>query len=218
MPISIILADDHAILRRGLKALFESEPGFLIVGVASDGREALRLAEQRKPDVLVIDLMMEGLGGLNALCILRDRAPQIRTVVFSLCYNDTFVAAALKNGAAGYVVKGGPEENLVRAVKEAHAGKFRSPATEMDLRLYRERSKRRPFNAHEMLTRRQSQVLQLAAEGKTSVEAGAVLRISRRTVENHRAMLMERLGLRNQTDLVRHAIRYGLISPDDSGS
>jgi DNA-binding NarL/FixJ family response regulator len=216
VAISIILADDHPIVRRGLKALFESELDFSIMGMASDGHEALRLAERLKPDVLVLDLMMPGLSGLQALHLLRGCAPRTRTVVFSMYHSNAFVTQALKNGATGYVLKSGPEENLVRAVKEAGVGRcfLSPPVTEIALRLSAEKSKTWPFDPHGTLTRRQREVLQLAAEGKTSAETGAVLRISHRTVENHRAMLMERLGLRNQTDLIRHAIRHGLIPAD----
>lgn len=217
MAISVVLADDHPIVRRGLKALFESELDFSIMGVASNGHETLHLAERLKPDVLVLDLMMPGLGGLETLRVLRDCAPQTRTVVFSMHHSCAFVTQALRNGATGYVVKGGPEENLVRAVKEARAGRrfLSPPVTEIAVRLYAENSKTQPFDRHETLTRRQREVLQLAAEGKTSTEIGATLKISHRTVENHRAMLMERLGLKNQTDLVLYAVRRGLISPDE---
>jgi two-component system, NarL family, response regulator NreC len=217
LAISIVLADDHSIMRRGLKALFEGELDFSVMGVASDVRETLSLAERLKPDVLVLDLMMPGLNGLEALNILRDRAPQTRTVVFSRRHNCAFVTQALRNGATGYVVKGASEESLVRAVKEARAGRrfLSPPVTEIPVGLYAGKSETRPFDPHEMLTRRQREVLQLAAEGKTSTKIGAVLKISHRTVENHRAMLMDRLGLRNQTDLILYAIRRGLISPDE---
>jgi two-component system, NarL family, response regulator NreC len=217
LAISIVLADDHPIVRRGLKALFESELDFSVMGVASDGPETLRLAERLKPDVLVLDLMMPGLSGMEALYILRDLAPETRTVVFSMHRSCAFVTQALRNGATGYVVKGGPEENLLLAFKEARAGRrfLSPPVTEIALSLYAENFKTQPMDPHETLTRRQREVLQLAAEGKTSTEIGAVLKISHRTAENHRAMLMDRLGLKNQTDLILYAIRRGLISADE---
>jgi two-component system, NarL family, response regulator NreC len=216
VAISIVLADGNAIVRRGLQALFDSEPEIAVVGIASNGPHAIRLAERLKPEVLVIDLMTPGVNGLAALRHLRKRVPQIRTVVFSMYHSSAFVSEALKNGATGYVYKGSCEENLVHAVKEASEGRrfLSPPAPENVVRLYAERSKTNP---HETLTRRQREILQLTAEGKTSTQSAAALKISPRTVENHRAMLMERLGLSNHTDLIRHAIRHGLIPLDDMG-
>lgn len=213
MAISIILADDHPVVRRGMQTLLESERDFSIVGVAADGLETVRLAERLKPDVLVLDLMMPGLSGLEALRIVRERSPRTRIVILSMHSSSAFIAQALQNGAIGYVLKGCTEEDLVRAVKEAAAGRrFLSPAvTEIAINAYIEQSKTRPFDPHETLTPRQREVLQLAAEGKTNAEIAARLNISQRTVENHRATLMQRLGLQNQTELIRHAIRHGLI-------
>jgi two-component system response regulator NreC len=217
VAISILLADDHALVRRGMQALFDGVPDFSVVGTAADGLEAVRLAERLKPDVLVVDLMMPGLGGLEALRIVRDRLPRTRTVVISLHSSNAFIAQALQNGAMGFVLKGCSEENLVRAVKEAAAGRrFLSPlVTEAGINAYIERSTTGAFDPHETLTPRQREVLQMAAEGKTNAEIAARLKISPRTVENHRASSMEKLGLRNQIDLIRHAIRYGLIPPEE---
>jgi two-component system, NarL family, response regulator NreC len=219
VAISIAIADENAIIRRGLQALFDSEPDFKVVGVVSDGSEALRLAQQMKPDVLVVDLMMPGLGGLGALCFLRGHAPQTSIVVLSMYHSSEFVSQALKNGAAGYVLKSGPEEDLMRAVREAAEGRrcLCPPAAKETGGSYAHKSKTQPFDPHQTLTHRQRQVLQLTAKGKTSAQSAAALHISPRTVENHRAMLMERLGLDNHTDLIRHAIRHGLIPLDNNG-
>ena len=217
MAISIILADDHPVVRRGMQALLERERDFSIVGVAGDGLETVRLAEQLKPDVLVLDLMMPGLSGLEALRIVRERSPRTRIVILSMHSSSAFIAQALQNGAIGYVLKGSTEENLVRAVREAAAGRrfLSPPVTEIAINAYIEQSKTGPFDPHETLTPRQREVLQLVAEGKTNAEIAARLNISQRTVENHRATLMQRLGLQNQTELIRHAMRHGLIPPDE---
>ncbi len=217
MAISIILADDHPVVRRGMQALLESEQDFSIVGVASDGLEAVGLTERLKPDVVVLDLMMPGLSGLEALRILRERSPRTRIVILSMYSSSAFVAQALQNGAIGYVLKECTEENLVRAVREAAAGRrfLSPPVTEIAIDAYIEQSKTGPFDPHETLTPRQREVLQLAAEGKTNAEIAARLNISQRTVENHRATLMQRLGLQNQTELIRHAMRHGLIRLDE---
>jgi DNA-binding NarL/FixJ family response regulator len=215
VAISIVLADENAIVRRGLHALFNSEPDFEVVGVASDGSGAFRLAERLKPEVLVVDLMMPGLGGLAALCSVRRCAPQTRIVVLSMHDASLFVSQALKNGAAAYVLKSDPEEKLMCAIRDAAAGRrfLSPPAPQIAVRLNTEESKTDP---HKTLTRRQRQILQLTVSGKTSAQSAAALKISPRTVENHRAMLMERLGLNNHTDLIRHAIQHGLIPLDDS--
>jgi two-component system, NarL family, response regulator NreC len=217
VAISIVLADDHPVVLRGIQALLESERDLSIVGVAADGLETVDLTERLKPDVLVLDLMMPVLSGLEALRILRERSPRTRTVILSMYSSSAFVAQALKNGAVGYVLKQCTEEDLVRAVREAAAGRrfLSPPVTEIAINDYIERSKAGSFDPHETLTARQRQVLQLAAEGRTNAEIAARLNISQRTVENHRATLMQRLGLQNQTDLIRYAIRRGLIPLDE---
>lgn len=213
MAISIILADDHPVVRRGMQALLEGERNFSIVGAAADGLDTVRLVEQVKPDVLVLDVMMPGLSGLEALRILRERSPRTRIVILSMYSSSAFIAQALQNGAIGYVLKSCAEEHLVRAVREAAAGRrfLSPPVTEIAINAYIEQSKTGTFDPHETLTPRQREVLQLAAEGKTNPEIAARLNISQRTVENHRATSMQKLGLQNQTELVRHAIRHGLI-------
>jgi DNA-binding NarL/FixJ family response regulator len=200
-----------------MQALLESEPDFTIVGMAADGLETIRQAERLKPDVLVLDLMMPGLSGLEVLRVLRERSSRTRTVILSMYTSSAFIAQALQNGAIGYILKGCTEENLVRAVKEAAAGRryLSPPVTEIDINAYIEQAKAGTFDPHETLTPRQREVLQLAAEGKTCAEIAARLNISPRTVENHRATLMQRLGLQNQTELVRHAMRHGLIPTED---
>jgi two-component system response regulator NreC len=216
MSISIVLADDHPVVRRGMRTLVEADPEFSIVGEAGDGLETVRLVERLRPKVLVLDLMMPGLSGLEVLRIIRERSPQTRTVVLSMHSNNAFIAEALKNGATGYVLKGSTEDDLVRAVREAAAGRrfLSPPVTEIALDAYIEQARAGPFDPHETLTAREREVLQLTAEGKTSSEIALRLHISSRTVENHRAHLMRKLGLENQTELVRHALRHGLIALD----
>jgi two-component system response regulator NreC len=217
MTISIVLADDHPVLRRGIRTLFEAEPDFCVVGEAADGLEAIRLVERMKPDVLVLDLMMPGLSGLELLLIVPQRSPQTRVVVVSMHGNNAFIAEALKNGAIGYVLKGCAEEEIIKAVHEAAAGRrfLSPPVTQIALDAYIEQAKAGPFDPHETLTPREREVLQLAAEGKTGPEIAARLHISQRTVENHRANLMRKLALENQSELVRHALRHGLISLEE---
>lgn len=217
MTVSIVLADDHPVVRRGMRSLLESEPDFSVVGEAGDGLEIVRMVERLQPDILLLDLMMPSLSGLEALRIIHQRAPRLRVVVLSMHSNNAFVAEALKNGANGYVLKGSTEEDLVRAVREVAAGKrfLSAPVTEKAIEAYIEQSRTAEIDPHETLTPREREVLQLAAEGNTSTEIAARLHLSHRTVENHRANLMRKLGIQNQTELVRYALRRGLIPLDD---
>lgn len=216
MAITVMLADDHPVLRRGMRSLLAGEADISIVAEASDGLETLRLAERLQPNVLILDLMMPALSGLEVLRIVRQRSPQSQVLVLSIHSNNAFVAEALKSGATGYVLKGCSEENIIRAVREVAAGRrfLSPPVTEIAINAYIEQSKSGPIDPHETLTAREREVLQLSAEGKTNPEIATRLHISTRTVENHRAQLMRKLGLQNQTELVRHALRHGLITLD----
>jgi DNA-binding NarL/FixJ family response regulator len=216
VTVSIVLAEDFPILLRGLRSLLESQPDFTVLGATADGPTAVRMVEQLKPKVLVLDLMLPGLGGLEVMRILRGRAPRTRIVVLSMHNATPFIAQALQNGAIGYVLKGSPEDEIVLAVREAAVGRrfLSPPITEDALNAYLEQSKSGTFDPHETLTRREREVLQMAAEGKTAPEIAATLNISPRTAESHRASIMKKLGLQNQTDLIRHAIRRGLLPPE----
>jgi DNA-binding NarL/FixJ family response regulator len=216
MTISIMLADDHPVVRRGMQTLLEGEPDFAIVGETGDGLETVRLVERLQPLVLVLE-MMPGLSGLEALRIIRQRSHRTRVVILSMHSENAFVAEALKNGAMGYVLKGCEEQNLVRSVREAAAGRryLSPPLTERAIDAYIEQIRTVQIDPHERLSSREREVLQLAAEGKTATEIAARLHISQRTVENHRANLMRKLGLKNQSELIRYALRRGLIALDD---
>jgi DNA-binding NarL/FixJ family response regulator len=214
---SIVLADDHPVVRRGLRYMLEAEPGFSIVGEAGDGLETVGLVERLHPDVLVLDLMMPSLSGVEVLRITRQRSPDTRVVVLSFHSTNAFVAEALKYGATGYVLKGCTEENLLRAIREAAAGRryLSPPVTAVALDAYVQQAKSGPLDPHETLTAREHEVLQLAAEGKTNPEIAQRLHLSARTVENHRSNLMHKLGVHNQSELVRYALRHRLISLDE---
>jgi two-component system, NarL family, response regulator NreC len=213
MTISIILADDHPVARRGMRVLLEAQPEFSVVGEASDGPETVRLVTRLQPVVLILDLMMPVLSGLEVLRIVRQRSTETHVVVLSMHCNTAFIAESLKNGAVGYLLKGCPEMNLVCAVREAAVGKrFLSPeVNEIAIDAYIQQSRSEPLEPHDMLTVREREILQLAAEGNTHSQIAARLNISQRTAENHRAHLMHKLGLHSHSELVRHAVRSGLI-------
>ncbi len=215
MP-NILLADDHNIVRQGLRALLQSEPHFRLVGEASDGIEAVRLAERLKPDVLITDVMMPGLNGLEVTRQVIKMLPQTRVIILSMYTNDAYVLEALKNGALGYVLKDSQAADLIQAVKEVLAGNryLSPPLSERALELYLRKVESVPDDPYELLTSREREVLQLVAEGRTSAEIANRLFISPRTAEGHRANLMKKLGLQNNADLIRLALKRGILPMD----
>ena len=212
----ILLADDHHIVRQGLRVLLESQPHFRLVGEAGDGIEAVRLAEQLKPAVLITDLMMPGLNGIEVTRQVTRSLPKTRVVILSMYIDHAYVFESLRNGASGYVLKDAQASDLIEAVREVAAGRryLSPPLSERALELYGKRVESAPDDPYETLTNREREVLQLVAESRTSAEIANYLFISPRTAEGHRANLMRKLGLQNHTDLVRFALKRGLLSLD----
>ena len=213
---TILLADDHTVVRQGLRALLEGEPDLTVIGEAADGLDAVQRTERLRPDVLVVDLMMPGLGGLEVVRQVRQRVPGTHVVVLSMHANEAYVLEALRNGASGYVLKDASVTELVQAVRTAHQGhRYLSPVlSERAIAAYVEQTRPTPVDLYDTLTTREREVLHLAAEGRTNAEIAARLTISPRTAETHRTNLLRKLGLQNQTDLIRYALRRGLL-PDD---
>lgn len=216
MP-NILLADDHNIVRQGLRALLQSEPLFHLVGEASDGIEAVRLAERLKPDVLITDVMMPGLNGLEVTRQVTKSLPNTRVIILSMYTNDAYVFEAFKNGALGYVLKDSEASDLIQAVREVITGQryLSPPLSERALELYIRKVESVPEDPYELLTTREREVLQLVAEGRTSTEIANRLFISPRTAEGHRANLMRKLGLQNNADLIRFALKRGILPMDN---
>lgn len=212
---TIVLADDHRVVRNGLRALLDAEADLSVVGEAADGLETLALVERVKPTVLVADLAMPGLSGLDVTREARRRSPETRTVILSMYADEAYVLEAMNNGAYGYVMKDASAADLLRAVREAAAGRrYLSPPLKLSaVEDYARRHRGAPVDLYETLTSRERAVLHLAGEGLTNAEIGARLSISGRTAESHRANLMRKLGLRGQTDLVRYTIERGILPP-----
>jgi two-component system, NarL family, response regulator NreC len=207
MTISVLLANDHPVERRGLRNLLESEPDLAVVGETHDNLEAVRLTERLQPHVLI--LTIPALSGLDTLRLVREVAPQTQAVVLSQFKNSALVIEAMKSGATGYVLKRCSEENLVRAVRAAAKGtRFFSPPVKASLEQIDQ-------DRQESLTPREREVLRQAALGSTSQQIGERLHISPRTVESHRSHLLHKLGLRNHSELVLYAVRLGLIPLED---
>lgn len=217
MRISVLLADDHPVVRLGLRSLLQAEHGLRLLGEVADGLQVLPQVERLRPHVLVLDLMMPGLGGLGIIRQAGQRAPQTRIVVLSMYANEAYVMEALRDGALGYVLKGSHATEVVHAVREAAAGRryLSPPLSEHAIAAYARRAQSPTLDLYETLTTREREVLHLAAEGHTSTEIATRLFISPRTVETHRANLMRKIGVATQTDLVRFALRRGILPMDD---
>jgi DNA-binding NarL/FixJ family response regulator len=213
----IILADDHPVVRHGVRSLLQAEPDFAVIGEASDGLETVQMVEKLQPEVLVVDLMIPGLNGLEVTRQVKQRVPQTRIVVLSMHANEPYVLEALKNGAAGYVLKDSSGTDLVHAIKQVVAGQryLSPPLSERAVEAYLQRSQDSAFDPYDGLTEREREVLHLAAEGLSNPDIANRLSISPRTVETHRANLMRKLGLKTQTDLIRYALRRGILPMED---
>jgi two-component system response regulator NreC len=214
MSISILLADDHRVVRQGLRTLLQMEADFQVVGEASDGLETLEQVRQLKPNVAVIDLMMPGIGGLQVTRQIKRNFPQTHSVILSMHANEAYVVEALRSGASAYVLKDATAEELVRAIREAAQGRryLSPPLSENAIETYMQRaSDSSSLDLYETLTTRERQILHLAAEGNTSSEIAQRLLISSRTAETHRANMMRKLGLHSQTDVVQYALKRGII-------
>jgi two-component system response regulator NreC len=210
---TILLADDHHVVRQGLRSLLEAEPDFSVVGETGDGLEAAQLVERLRPHVLVLDLMMPGLNGLEVTRRVSQRSPQTRIVILSMHANEAHVLEALRAGASAYVLKESTAAELVRAVREAVAGRryLSPPLSERAIETYVQKAESAALDSYERLTAREREVLHLVVEGHTNAEIADRLFISRRTVETHRANLMRKLDLRSQTDLISYALRRGIL-------
>jgi two-component system, NarL family, response regulator NreC len=217
-PITIVLGDDHNIVLKGLRALLESQPGFSVVGEATDGLKVSDLAERLKPDILVVDLMMPGLSGFDVARRVVKRIPQTRVIILSMYSSEPHVVEALQSGAMAYVVKDASPEELANAIREVHAGRryLSAPYSNELIDSYLKRPG--GIDPYDTLTPREREVLHLVAEGLTSGEIAGRLFISPRTAESHRANLMRKLGLRSRTDLVRFAFQRGIVPLEAMGA
>jgi two-component system response regulator NreC len=210
MPIQVILADDHQIVRQGLKVLLEGQ-GFEVVGEASDGQQAVRLAEQLHPDVAVLDLAMPLLNGLEAAREIQRVSVKTKPIILTMHAENHYILEGLHAGAKGFVMKTHATEDLVQAIREAARGRtYLSPEVSRTVvQAYQNNVDIRP----EPLSPRERQVLQLVAEGKSTKEVAGLLNISVKTAETHRTRIMEKLNVHETAGLVRYAIRRGIIQP-----
>ena len=211
---TIILAEDHQIVREALRLLLETQPDFRGVAETGDGQDALRLTGRHKPDVLIADMMMPGLSGLEAARRAKHVSPTTRVIVLSMHDAESYVVEALQVGVAGYVLKKSSSSELIFAIRQALEGKlYLSPSlNERAIQAYMWRSQEsQAEDLLNTLTAREREVFQLAAEGLSNPQIAERLSLSVRTVEMHRGNLMKKLGLKSQTELVKYAVKRGLI-------
>lgn len=211
---TVIIADDHEIVRRGLRGILESEGSCKVIAEAADGLTAAQLVEKHKPTLLVLDLNMPRLHGIDVLRQVRSASPQTKVIVLSMHNDEPYVIESLRAGAMAYILKGSESQEISQALKEVLAGRRFLSATLSEWAINALVSK--PADSGDplqTLTQRERMVLQLAAEGHSNPEIAEKLFISPRTAETHRTNLLRKLGLQTQTDLVRFAIRKGLIQP-----
>jgi two-component system response regulator NreC len=212
--VRILLADDHTIVRHGLKKMLEERPEWEVVAEAGDGREAVRLAEQHKPDVAIVDVTMPLLNGIEATRQIVKRSPATRVLVLSMHADDAYVIQILQAGATGYLLKDSADVDLIQAVTEVARGKsFFSPAiARVMLDDYvKQLADKGVTDRYESLSEREREIFQLIAEGKANKEMAVLLSISPSTVETHRARIMEKLDLHSAAEIVLYAVRRGVI-------
>jgi len=212
--ISIVLADDHVVVSEGLRMLLDAEPGFSVVGVAKDGLEALRLVEKLLPRILLVDLAMPNLNGLEVARQVIKRHPQVSVIVLSMHANEAYVLEALRNGVSGYVLKDASFNEVIKGIREVAAGRrFLSAAFSQErIDNYLQKADSVPPDPYESLTSREREILQMTAESQSSASIGRRLYISPRTVEIHRQNAMRKLGLKSQSELIRYALKKGILS------
>ena len=210
----VLLADDHGIVRRGLRSLLESEPGLSIVAEAADGLEALRLCEEHAPDTLIVDIAMPKMNGLEVAARVQKLAHPPRVIILSMHADESYILRALAAGARAYLLKDATDEDLLPAVRSVAAGKpfFSGAVTAVLVEDYMRRLQARGLtDSYHLLTDREKEVLQLLAEGRSNKEVASLLDLGLSTVETHRANMMVKLNLHNTAEIVLYAVRKGII-------
>ena len=217
MSVTVLLADDHPIVRQGMRNLLEADADLSVVGEAEDGLQAVQLAEQLKPDVVIVDMMMPRLNGLEAIRQITSRLPNTRCIVLSMQSADPYIVQALKAGAAGYILKDSAPNEVTNAIQQVLSGKrYLSPQlSEKLIDLFILKIENEVLDPYNSLTAREREVLQLAAEGLSNSNIAEQLSISTRTVEQHRQSMMNKMGFKNQTDLIRFALKRGILPLDE---
>ena len=215
MPIRILLADDHTVVRDGLRALLEKQPDMAVVAEAADGRDSVRLAEEMTPDVVIMDIAMPNMNGIEATRRIVAACPKTAVVILSMHQDESYVLRSLKAGAKGYLLKDSLRSDVIDAIRSVAQG--RSFLTRKVSRMLQEdyvsQLERRGLDdSYDLLTGREREILQLIAEGRTNKEVAGLLNVSLTTIETHRTHILQKLGLHSVPELILYAVRKGIIS------
>ncbi len=213
--MKIMIADDHEIVREGLKQLINGQEDMKVVGDAQDGLETLAKVRKLRPDVLLLDIAMPRLNGLEAIYLIKESMPDLPIVIFSIHRKEVFVHRALAAGALGYILKASPSTEVLDALRAAHRGKYylSSEISAEVINIYLARKKSKPTGGYDLLTEREQQVFRLMVEGGSTKQIAELLCVSPKTVEKHRANLMKKLGINDLVGLIKYAIKINIIDP-----
>lgn len=215
--IKILIADDHAIVREGLRKLLEEQPDMVVVGEAEDGLKALRKVKSTRPDVALIDIAMPNLNGLEAVGLIKEAAPETKIILLSMHKKDAYVHQALSYGALGYVLKASHTTDVLEAIRAAHRGEYYLSSkinSQLIGSFLKSRKEKTAVSGYNLLSEREQQVFRLLVEGRSTVETADILCISSKTVEKHRANIMKKLNIHNMVEMVKYAIKIGVIGPE----
>jgi DNA-binding NarL/FixJ family response regulator len=215
--IRILIADDHAVLREGLRLLLETQLDMTVIGEAGDGIEALEQARKLKPDVILLDIAMPRMSGLETVSLIKEAVPDTRIVVLSMYEKEAYAHQVLEAGAYGYVLKGEPSADILAAIRSACSGHYyfsKKLHAEVIQGYLKGRAKETVNEGFGSLTDREKQVFFLLIEGSSSIQVGKVLFLSTKTVEKHRASICKKLGIKSPVEMMKYAIRWGLVDPD----
>ncbi len=215
--IKVIIADDHTVVREGLRQILAKEPDIEVVGEAADGLEALDMVRNMKPDVVLLDIAMPGVSGLEAISLIKQTSPECEVVTLTMHSKESMIHRMLDSGALGYILKASPVGDVIEAIRAAHRGEYYLSSkikAELVSAYLHSRKEKPPIKGYDLLSEREQHVFRLVAEGNSTNKIAELLTVSPKTVEKHRANIMKKMGLKDRLDLVKEAIRIGIIDPD----
>jgi two-component system response regulator NreC len=215
--IRVLVADDHAVVRQGFRKLLEEQEDIEVLGEAGDGLEVIRQVKSLRPDVVLMDIQMPELNGLETVSLIKESVPETQVVLLSMHEKDAYVYQALSSGALGYVLKASPVTEILEAIRTVYQGEhFLSSkiGTQIIKAFLKNRTEQPPASGYDLLSEREQQVFRLLVEGCTTIDIAEILHISSKTVEKHRSNVMKKLDIHNMVEMVKYAIKIGIIGPE----